>query len=67
MPAPKRFRRARTRRNPEALKVRLARRQRKAEMRPGNEGEAHGSGHPQGVLGKLASRVGKLFRKSDGG
>jgi hypothetical protein len=33
MAAPKRFRRARTRRNPEVLKVRLARRQRKAEQR----------------------------------
>jgi hypothetical protein len=65
MPAPKRFRRARTRRNPEALKVRLARRQRKADLRSGHEGQA--PGQPTGVLGKLTSRVGKLFRKSTKG
>jgi hypothetical protein len=64
MAAPKRFRRARTRRNSEAVKVRLARRARKAAQRAGHD-EGHGGEKPKGVLGKLASRIGKLFHKSN--
>jgi hypothetical protein len=63
MAAPKGFRRARTRKNPQALEFRLARRRRKAAQRAGlPEGEPGPERRPLGgVLKGLAKRVGKLL------